>query len=236
MNKLKLTFFLAFIGILLIGNKVLAKEVADTFLYDVDTNNTPAVQTNIADEFTVYYEYTSRLYEFWYNNQYNIIYEIKDNNSEFGWVVLDENMNKVAEYTIPKRFNKFGNAIEYNEYLYIVTGRANPNKETDEEGNTFYDYTTPTMDVSKYSISTHQFVDSISLAANETILANGGTGPELAATKEPFRSGNCHMAVNKNGTLKIIYSALMYSEHQMSHQIIIDTNTMTQLNNASAVI
>ena len=234
MKKIRLFLFVFIIvGLLFVNKAVWAKEVADITSYDVETTNIPAKQTGIADEFTMYYEYTSRLYEFWDNNQYNIIFEIKENDTELGWLVLDSNMNKIAEYTIPKKFKKFGNATAYNGYLYVVTGRANPDKETDSNGNTYYNFTTPTIDVSKYSIKSHTLVKSLPLAANETLITGGGTLPENSATREPFKSGNCHMAVNKNGILKVIYSSFMYVEHQMSHQIIIDTTTMTQLNNAS---
>ena len=101
-NKILIFIFLI---ILSINTTVYAQEQAVIDKFQISLDQKSDANSLLGDSRVNYYPYNSTIYEFWdENNQYNIIYELYNDNSQMGWLVVDSTLkNKVKEIYIEKK-------------------------------------------------------------------------------------------------------------------------------------
>lgn len=117
---------------------------------------------------------------------------------------------------IKKKCPEFGGvACDEDGNYYIVTGTVNDSDDTSKD----------TIYISKYN-SKGKHITSIGDVGNSSL---GDWYDDSFYTKEPFRGGNCDIAIN-NRILAINYSRGMYSGHQSNSVFAIDIDTMQKVN------
>ncbi len=208
--------------------------------FTITTENKVKAQTDLGSEgLNTYYPYKSTLYEFIDElGNYNILFEIYNDDNYMGWIKLDSNFKVISEIKIDKKLEIFGNALYEDGYLYVVTGRNDltelPSGATASSYPT--DYTDAiVLSVAKYD-STGKLIKNLDISGRETshvvakIVADGTKNLSHLeyGARNPFRSGNCDLAIN-DGVLVVFYSKKMYNGHQMSDLMMIDTNTLDYL-------
>lgn len=175
------------------------------------------------------------VYEFFDDNHlYNIVYTIKDDATKMGWITLNSDLKSIkTEKTIDAKLNVFGNAIYKDGYLYVVYGKRY-NKETlNERSNP----NIITLEVVKYD-SDGRIVADLPLAGKETSRMTKTNQSDTAieyGTATPFDSGNCDIAINSSGVMRVLFNKEMYSGHTMSYNLFIDTKDLTYLNRPSTM-
>lgn len=148
------------------------------------------------------------------SGNYNTIYE---SNDKITLIKYSKDFSKITTSSIKKPYPLYGGAIidSIGNY-YIVYGQSNETDNTDRV----------VLSVVKYN-SDFEYVSEVTFTGNDTCTY---TGTEWG-TKEPFRSGNCDIALNGN-ILVCNYARLMYNGHQSNHVIFVDIATMTKVNQA----
>ena len=129
MRKIKMILILSIL--FLIPIKVLAYNTAYVEEKKITLENIPEEIKDLGANGTIYYPEKANYYEFIDDkNNYNVIYEIKNNSSKLGWATFDLDGNKISEKTINRYLTLFGTALYYNNYLYVLYGTTD-NKTVD---------------------------------------------------------------------------------------------------------
>ena len=190
------------------------------------------VMKNLEKIGLVFYERPSSIYEFWdENNQYNIIYENTDDSSKLGWITLSSNLTKIKEIQLDRELEIFGNAIYKDGYLYVIYGQDD--KTTTNSSSSDF-VTTVTIEVVKYGRD-GKIVSKLPIQARDTSKMDKiNTNSVFVAygTKEPFKFGNCDIAINGD-VMKCVYGRKMYNGHQSSQALYVNISKMTLLNASS---
>ena len=183
-----------------------------------------------------YNTFPADLYEFFdENGYYNVVYEIYNNTSELGWVTYNISTKKVIRnITIPRRLTKFGNAIYKNNYLYVMYG-ADDNSTYDTSKSNFG--STITLQMVKYDTSGN-VIKELPISGLETSnidSSNTGEIQKKYGTRNTFKTGNCDMAINSGGVIKVILNREMYNGHTSSVELYIDSSNLNHLNKRSTM-
>jgi len=192
----------------------------------------PIVMKHLEKIGLVFYERPSSIYEFWdENNQYNIIYENTDDSSKLGWITLSSSLTKIKEVQLDRELEIFGNAIYKDGYLYVVYGQDDQTTTNSSSSNFA---TTVTIEVVKYGRD-GKIVSKLPIQARDTSRMDKiNTNPLFVeyGTKEPFKFGNCDIAINGD-VMKCVYARKMYNGHQSSQALYVSISKMTLLNASS---
>lgn len=232
-NKILIFIFLI---ILSINTTVYAQEQAVIDKFQISLDQKSDANSLLGDSRVNYYPYNSTIYEFWdENNQYNIIYELYNDNSQMGWLVVDSTLkNKVKEIYIEKKLPIFGNAIYKDGYLYVVYGK----NDTTTTSSTSLNYaTSTTIEIVKYNTSGN-IVEDLPISGKETSrITTTNTHSSFVGygTAKPFDSGNCDIAINSKGIIKVVFNREMYNGHTSSFAIYVDSNNLEYLNRPSTM-
>ncbi len=227
-NKVKMFLII----LLIVPLMVYAKDTAYVDSFSVSTSNVPNTIRDLGLSNVYYYPQNATNYEFIDNNgNYNIVYTLKDNDNYLGWLTTDLQGNVISEKTIKRYLKLFGNALYYNNSLYVLYGQTD--NITNNESN-LKDYaSSETIRLVKYN--TNGEVDSyLALPGFETSttmtskyttsLDDLGYG-----TRVPFDAGNAVLAGN-NGIVAAVFAKEMYNGHQMSFSIYANADNLTYLN------
>lgn len=209
--------------------------------------------TYIADEYltttekiinggTLTYSKPSSVYDFFdENGVFNSIYTSENN---VYWSTFDENMEILDTVTMTMHFDKsnspesyhdlvsnFGNALYYNEHLYVMYGRQSSTATSEAFGEI-------TMAIIKYN-KDGDVVKITELAGtdlNPTTFMNLGGGDWTFGTSLPFATNaNCSLTVNEDGLIACFFGRQMFNAHQSSMLFFIDAETLEFVSNRYAI-
>ncbi len=231
MRKIKMILILSIL--FLIPIKVLAYNTAYVEEKKITLENIPEEIKDLGANGTIYYPEKANYYEFIDDkNNYNVIYEIKNNSSKLGWATFDLDGNKVSEKTINRYLTLFGTALYYNNYLYVLYGTTD-NKTVDASSPDYA--STPTILLAKYDTN-GGIVKTISVKGYDmspTLTKSRLTSYDKEyGTKIAFNAGNADMAVS-NGIIGVNFAREMYNGHQMSFALFFDATSLDCLNKSS---
>ena len=219
--------------IFLIPLKVFAYKTAYVEEKNISLQNIPSEIKDLGTAGSSYYPERANYYEFIdNNNNYNVIYEIKDNKTKLGWLTTDLNGEILTEKTITRYLNDFGTALYYNNYLYVLYG-AIDDKTADSSSSNYA--STATIEIVKYN-SSGSVVSTVSIKGYDmspNVNKNHFTANDKGyGTKIPFDAGTADMAIS-NGIIGINFAREMYNGHQMSFAIFADADNLEILNKSS---
>ncbi len=229
----KILILIMLFGFSLLNVKALDK-VAYVDNYYIPTENSIESQPSLGYTNYSYYPATSSFYEFFdKDNHYNVIFEINNDSKNLGWAKFDENMNLLEEITIPRYLTYFGNAIYYNDYLYVIYGE-NDNKTIN---SALPEYgTSITMEIVKYNMD-GKVQNTLEIMGKDTSTFYNALNKTASfigyGTKSPFNVANCDIAVNKDGVIAFLFGRQMYNGHQSSFVIYVDADTLKHYNKSS---
>ncbi len=231
MKKIKIILILSIL--FLIPNKVLAYNTAYVEEKKITLENIPEEIKDLGSNGTIYYPERANYYEFIDDkNNYNVIYEIKNNSSKLGWATFDLDGNKISEKTINRYLTLFGTALYYNNYLYVLYGTTD-NKTIDTSSPDYA--STPTILLAKYDTN-GGIVKTTSVKGYDmspTLTKSRLTSYDKEyGTKIAFDAGNADMAVS-NGIIGTNFAREMYNGHQMSFALFFDATSLDCLNKSS---
>ncbi len=239
MRNLKALIFILFLCIVCIfSNSVYASNIKKYTYETEEVNKSTDKFINIG---TNYFNKPSTVYDFFdETGAYNVVYTSETN---VYWATFDDEMNIVNTRKMPMIYDKsntddsylelttnFGNAIYYNEHLFVIYGREHyassyNGMETQEELQNFIEY--PTMAVVKYN------KDGVEVARNELAGTHINYFTDWSdGTYLPFfPNSGCSLAINNNGILACFFGKTQFEAHQMSTLFFIDTEDLRWVSN-----
>lgn len=136
--------------------------------------------------------------------------------------ILNQQLELTKTIGIPKDLPIVGNAVQDTSgNYYIVYGEYDTaDMKTDSNAGTRV-----VMSIVQYDQEGKQ-LKRLTYTGYDTIPYDGIEW----GTKEPFNFGNCDLMIDSTGVLVCRYGRVMYSGHQSSHALYVDTATMTKLN------
>lgn len=153
------------------------------------------------------------------NGNYNCIYSTYNKGKSSYYLAIFDSKQKLKKtVAIKAEMPKFGNAIADSQgNIYICWGKELSDRSSKKTKN---------LIVTKYS-SAGKKLSSISFAANSY--------GNIVATMNPFQSGNCSMAINKDGVLAVHFARQMFKfsdglNHQSNATVYVNTKTMKRVN------
>ena len=192
----------------------------------------------IVNRGTLVYSKPTSVYDFIdENGNFNSVYTSEAN---VYWTIFDENMEEISTTRMTMYFDKssspeayhdiisnFGNALYYNEHLYVVYGRQS-NASSSEVFNEV------TMAILKYD-KKGNIVATTDLVGTQlnptTFMPNSGGGDWTYGTSLPFATdANCSLTIN-NGVIACFFGRQMFNAHQSSMLFFIDAETMEYVSN-----
>ncbi len=239
MRNLKVWIFILFLcTICILNNSVYASNITKYTYETEEVNETTDKFINIG---TNYFNKPSTVYDFFdETGAYNVVYTSETN---VYWATFDNEMNIVNTRKMPMIYDKsntagsyldlttnFGNAIYYNEHLFVIYGREHyassvDQSMTEEELKNFLNY--PTMAVVKYN------KEGVEVARNELAGTDTNYFTDWSdGTYLPFfPNSGCSLAINNDGILACLYGKTQFDAHQMSTLFFIDTEDLRWVSN-----
>ncbi len=231
-------FILFLCSICIFSNSVYASNITKYTYGTEEVNKSTDKFVNIG---TNYFNKPSTVYDFFdETGAYNVVYTSETN---VYWATFDDEMNIVNTRKMPMIYDKsntspvyydlttnFGNAIYYNEHLFVIYGREHYTSSVDqsmtkEEILNFLNY--PTMAVVKYN------KDGVEVARNELAGIDINYFTDWAdGTYLPFfPNSGCSLAINNDGILACFFGKTQFEAHQMSTIFFIDTEDLRWVSN-----
>lgn len=215
---------------------IYAKEV-QIEKYTLNTSEQILSTERMINSNTIQYSKPSTTYDFVdENGLYNSVYTSQTN---VYWSKFDSNMNETSTVKIPMYFDKsnssdfmkdlvynFGNAIYYNDYLYIVYGQEAKSASSTSISDV-------TMTIVKYDKQGNavKTTELIGTQVNPTNWWNLGGGDWTYGTYLPFYpNSNCSLTVS-DGIIGCFFGRQMFMPHSSSMLFFIDANTLEYVNN-----
>ena len=236
---IKKVFLIGAISFLALSNHIYANtEIkANITTYEFDTEEEIIETERMINAGTMQYSKPSSVYDFIdEDGMYNAVYTSEK--SVF-WTTFDKNMNVVKTRKIPMYFDKsnttefmqdlvynFGNALYYNENLYIVYGRQGFTASS--EG--FWDVT---MAIIKYDKEGNEVAktDLVGTQLNPTNHWDLGGGDWTYGTYLPFYpNSNCSLTVS-DGIIACFFGRQMYISHSSSMMFFVDADSLEFVSN-----
>ncbi len=195
------------------GKEVVAKVEKFTF------TTTEQIDSTVLEGLDSPYGNVSEINEFWgADGNYNITYS---GENKVYISVINQEMILQKTLEIPKDLPLVGNVIQdkVGNY-YIVYGKY----DTADMESDINVGTEVVMSIIQYN-SEGKLLSKLTYTGFDTCSSEGiGWG-----TKEPFNFGNCDLLIDTTGVLICRYGRVMYSGHQSSHALYVNTGTMTKL-------
>ena len=235
---IKRILFIGAISFILIkGSNIYASTSANITTYEINTEEITLDTERIINMGTMQYSKPSSVYDFMdEDGMYNSVYTSENN---VYWTTFDSQMNAIKTRKIPMYFDKsnssdfmkdlvfnFGNALYYNENLYIVYGREGYTATSDGFWNV-------TMAIVKYDKEGNQIAknDLVGTQLNPTNHWNLGGGDWTYGTYLPFYpNSNCSLTIS-NGVIACFFGRQMYISHSSSMMFFIDADSLEFVSN-----
>ena len=205
--------------------------------YTYTAEETLTTTEKIINGGTIVYSKPSSVYDFIdEDGNFNSVYTSESN---VYWTTFDENMEEISTAKMTMYFDKsnspveyhdiitnFGNALYYNEHLYVVYGRQS-STATEAAFNEV------TMAVIKYDKEGNIIAktDLVGTQLNPTTFMNLGGGDWSYGTSLPFATNaNCSLTIN-DGIIACFFGRQMFNAHQSSMLFFIDAETLEYVSN-----
>lgn len=212
--------------------------VANIRQYTYDTEEKNVTTEKLVNGTTLTYSKPSSVYDFFdENGNLNTIYTSEEN---VYWATFDENMEITSTVKMAMYFDKsnspesyhdiifnFGNALYYNEHLYVVYGQ-----QADTSSDDLFNEVS--MAVVKYDKegNTVAVNEIVGTQLNPTTFWDLGGGDWEYGTSLPFATdANCSLTVNEDGLIACFFGRQMFNSHQSSMMFFIDAETMEYVSN-----
>ena len=223
--------------LLLLKNNTTYAKTVQIERHDIETEEANIETERMINITTIQYSKPSSVYDFIdENGNYNAVYTSESN---VYWATFDNNMNVVKTIKIPMYFDKsnslehmkdllfnFGNALYYNEHLYIVYGREGTSSSVDG-------FNDVTMAIIMYDKNGNivKSTDLVGTQLNPTNWWNLGGGDWNYGTYLPFYpNSNCSLTVS-DGIISCFFGRQMFMPHSSSMIFFIDSDTLEYVNN-----